>query len=459
MKLRTFFGLTSRSVLEQVRTELGPDAMIVANRPTADGVEVSALPANAMNELLGDAPAPRRGADRRAREAAPEPDAADATPPVPAATAAATTVALAAAAAAATEPATTPSTPSAAAQASVTPAIQRDADTVSAPARDPLDSGIGARLMEEVAAMRTLIEEQMSQLAWSESLRRSPLRSRFTRDLLAAGYSPQLAREVTQRLPDDYSRTQAQSWLIGVLTRNLQCIEAADDIVTRGGIYALVGPTGVGKTTTTAKLAARCAVRYGAGKIALITTDTYRVGAQDQLRVYAKILGVAVHTVSDRHDLEQALAAVRGRHMVLIDTVGMGQRDPRVPEQATLLAQPGIQRLLLLNAVAQGETQDEVVAAYGGRERADANGGLAGCILTKIDETAKTGIVLDAVIRHRLPIHYVANGQRVPEDLYAANADYLVRRSLRTTGKATAFTFDDDEFALKLGVAGEAQHA
>jgi len=434
MKLRTFFGLTSRSVLEQVRTELGPDAMIVANRPTADGVEVSALPANAMSELLGETSAPRNGADRRVREPAPEPIEADA-PPAP--------------------PAAAPAT----ARAPLKSGPPRDADTASPPAADPVDAGIGARLMEEVAAMRSLIEEQMTQLAWSESLRRSPLRSRFTRDLLAAGYSPQLAREITQRLPDDYGRAQAQTWLIGVLTRNLQCIEAADDIVTRGGIYALVGPTGVGKTTTTAKLAARCAVRYGASKIALITTDTYRVGAQDQLRVYAKILGVAVHTVSDRQDLEQALAAVRGRHMVLIDTVGMGQRDVRVPEQATLLAQPGIQRLLLLNAVAQGETQDEVVAAYGGREPADAVSGLAGCILTKIDETAKPGFVLDAVIRHRLPIHFVANGQRVPEDLYAANAEYLVRRSLRTTGKPTAFTFDDDEFALKIGAAAEAQHA
>src|SRR5690606_24756044 len=202
-------------------------------------------------------------------------------------------------------------------------------------------------------------------MSFSEGLRKRPLAARLTRDLLAAGYSPALARSLTERLPDDLGASQSREWLVKVLARNLQCAAAEEEIVTRGGVYALIGPTGVGKTTTTAKLAARCAVRYGSHRVALITTDSFRIGAQDQLRIYGKILGLAVHTVSDRHDLLQALYAERGRHRVLIDSVGMCQRDARVAEQAMLLAQPEIQRVLLLNACSQGETLDEVVEAYG----------------------------------------------------------------------------------------------
>jgi flagellar biosynthesis protein FlhF len=152
--------------------------------------------------------------------------------------------------------------------------------------------------------------------------------------------------------------------------------------------------------------------------------------------------------VSDRHDLRQALDAARGRHLVLIDTVGMGQRDTRVSEQSLLLAQPGVSRLLLLNAAAQAETLDEVVAAYGDRAAGGEASSLAGAIVTKIDEAAKTAPVLDVAIRHRLSLHYIANGQRVPEDLYAPNAVYLADRSLRLGSRPTPYTLGDDEFAL-----------
>jgi flagellar biosynthesis protein FlhF len=309
-----------------------------------------------------------------------------------------------------------------------------------------------ARLMEEVSAMRSLLEGQLAQLTWSDGMRRAPLRSRLARDLLSAGYSAAMAREITQRLPDDFSEAQAGQWLAGVLARNLVCTAPGEDIVTRGGIYALVGPTGVGKTTTTAKLAARCAVRHGAGSIALLTTDSFRVAAHDQLRVFARILGVTVHTVASGADLDAALAALADRHLVLIDTVGMGQRDARVAEQAQLLARPDVQRILLLNATAQAETLDEVVASYG----ATACGGapLAGCIISKLDEAVRPGQVLDVAIRHRLPLHFVANGQRVPEDLHEPNAGYLVHRSLKTAPQAhSPFTLRDDEFALVAGAS------
>ena len=322
------------------------------------------------------------------------------------------------------------------------------------------DDPLSRRLMDEMQAMRGLIEGQFAQLAWSDAVRRQPLRAQFTRDLLASGYSAALARQITQHLPDDYSAAQAREWLVGVIARNLLCADAEDDLVTRGGVYALVGPTGVGKTTTTAKLAARCAVRYGAKALALLTTDSYRIGAQDQLRIYAKILGVNVHTVTDAAELRGTLDSLSAKHLVLIDTVGMGQRDSRVAEHTHWLAQPDVKRLLLLNATVQAETLEEVVAAYGAA-RPEANG-FAGGIITKIDEAARPGQTLDVAIRHRLLLQYVSNGQRVPEDLHAPNASYLVHRSLRTASKTAAespFALQEDELALLLSGSMGATHA
>ena len=472
MKLRKFFGLTSRSVLEQVRSELGPDAVIVANRPTPDGIEITAVAGDAMDAMLDPAPGERP-------QPAPSKEAAPALPPTigpdakaqgaPSAPIVKTPVTATAherddlQAAARSEPRLWQ--PQRVGMHAPDASVLFD-EPAPMPAAAPAESsapaladGLSSKLMDEIASMRHLIEDQFAQLAWTDEMRRAPLRARFTRDLLAAGYSTQLAREVTQRLPDDFSAAQAQQWLTGVLARNLRCAEAHDDIVTRGGVYALVGPTGVGKTTTTAKLAARCAVRYGAAKLALLTTDSYRVGAHDQLRIYAKILGVPVHTVSDRHDLRQALESTRGKHLVLIDTVGMSQRDERVREQAMLLAEPGLQRLLLLNAAAQGETLEEVVEAYRRAPEPGTDAEVAGCVLTKLDEAGQLGQALDVVIRNRLFVHYTSNGQRVPEDLYAPNASYLVHRSMKRPARTSAFALDDDALSLVTGMTAGAAHA
>jgi flagellar biosynthesis protein FlhF len=449
MKLSKFFGQTSRSVLEQVRTELGPDAMIVSNRTTVNGIEVTAMAAEAFVSVVREASPPPPAATR---EPAPDPRPV-ARPESPAAPAAAE--------AKRWQP------PRADAPAPVVFSTRRSEEPKAPkpPVAPPLaapeaDQGVTRRLMEEMHAMRGLIEGQFAQLAWSDAVRRQPLRAQFTRDLLASGFSAALARQITQHLPDDYNAAQAREWLIGVIARNLRCAETADEIVTRGGVYALVGPTGVGKTTTTAKLAARCAVRYGARQLALLTTDSYRIGAQDQLRIYAKILGVAVHTVTDAAELRATLDSLSGKHLVLIDTVGMGQRDSRVAEHSHWLAQPEVKRLLVLNATAQAETLEEVVAAYGAAspERSD----YAGCIISKIDETARPGQVLDVIVRHRLTLQYVSNGQRVPEDLHAPNPAYLVHRSLRTGGKgipASPFTLQDEELAMMLAASGAGAHA
>lgn len=462
MKLRKFFGLTSRSVLDQVRAELGPDAVIVANRPTPDGIEITAVAGDAMDNILS---ARAEATATAMSTVAQGPTAATMAPKTRTASSADIREWL-------PPRVTTPAAPTATSMDAANTGFSVGGESAKcagtpkarpapeAPVfRESVDDGLAARLMSEMAAMRAAFSEQLSQLAWSETLRRSPVRARFTRDLLNAGFSNGLIREIADKLPDDYGANQAQQWLVQTLIRSIRCADSAEDLVTRGGVYALVGPTGVGKTTTTAKLAARCAVRYGASRLALLTTDSYRVGAHDQLRIYAKILGVAVHTVSDQQDLRQALDSIHGKHLVLIDTVGMSQRDERVREQGMLLAQPEVKRLLLLNAASQGETLEEVVAAYRSAAPDQPPAELEGCILTKLDEAGQPGQALDVVIRHRLFLQYTASGQRVPEDLHTPSPEYLVHRALRRAVKPAPFALDEDAMSLMTGVAAEALHA
>jgi flagellar biosynthesis protein FlhF len=175
----------------------------------------------------------------------------------------------------------------------------------------------------------------------------------------------------------------------------------------------------------------------------LLTTDGYRIGGHEQLRIYGKILGVTVHAVRDMHDLTLALAELRGKHMVLIDTVGMGQRDQMVAEQVAMLAGCGtpVKRLLLLNAASNCQTLNEVAHAYRGD-------GLAGAIITKLDEAVLMGSALDTAIRHRLPLYYIARGQRVPEDLELADSTHLVNGALDRAASDSPFAAAEEAFPL-----------
>ena len=219
-------------------------------------------------------------------------------------------------------------------------------------------------------------------------------------------------------------------------------MDGEERLLEQGGIFALMGPTGVGKTTTTAKLAARFVVRHGAEKLALLTTDSYRIGGQEHLRIFGKILGVTVHAVRDGADLRLAIAELRNKHTILIDTVGMSQRDSGVAEQLAMFSQLGrpVKKLLLLNATSHGDTLNEVVQAYQGQ-------GLDGCILTKLDEAASLGSVLDCAIRHRLTVHYLATGQRVPEDLHLASRNYLIHRAFKMRPEASPYGLGDEDLS------------
>ncbi|MBG6077838.1 flagellar biosynthesis protein FlhF [Polaromonas sp. CG_9.11] len=291
------------------------------------------------------------------------------------------------------------------------------------------DSGSGdASVLREIHSMRGMIEEQLAGLAWNKTQRRDPLRGQLLRTLLGAGFSARLARDLLADLPAGLNHAGGLDYLKSAMACQMPMLEDEDALMNEGGVYALMGPTGVGKTTTTAKLAARCVMRFGAEKLALITTDSYRIGAYEQLRIYGQILGVAVHAVKDASDLETVLASLQDKHMVLIDTVGMSQRDRAVSDQIAMLcgASRPVKRLLLLNAASHGDTLNEVVKAYRHDAQAHSGSGLAGCILTKVDEATHPGALIDIVIRHQLPVHYVSSGQKVPENLVLGDRRQLI---------------------------------
>ncbi|CAM3988986.1 flagellar biosynthesis protein FlhF [Roseateles saccharophilus] len=282
----------------------------------------------------------------------------------------------------------------------------------------------------ELRQMRGLIEERFSSLAFMEKLQRQPVQARLTQKLLELGFSPALVRKLAESCPSDFKTGAATdpadetAWAAHVLSRNLQTDEAAPAIEDRGGVFALIGSTGVGKTTTTAKLAAHFATKYGASQLGLITLDAYRVGAHEQLRAYGRILGVPVHTAHDRASLDDLLELLSSKKLVLIDTAGMAQRDSRTQELLEMLAHPSIKKLLVINAAQQGETIEDVVGAWKGAA-------CEGVVLSKIDEAVKLAPALDTLIRHKLKVLGVANGQRVPEDWHRLPSVALVQRALK----------------------------
>jgi flagellar biosynthesis protein FlhF len=314
------------------------------------------------------------------------------------------------------------------------------APAVLAALTQPADTHV----LRELHSMRGMIEEQLAGLAWNQAQRRDPLRGHLLRTLLGAGFSARLAKDLLAELPTGLSQAAGLAHVKAAIGSRLPILASEEAMMNEGGVYALMGPTGVGKTTTTAKLAARCVMRFGPQKLALVTTDTYRIGAYEQLRIYGQILGVQVHAVRDAEELHAVLAVLRDKHMVLIDTVGMSQRDRAVSAQIAMLsagARP-VHRLLLLNGASHGDTLNEVVQAYQTNDKGDKDAGanaLAGCIFTKVDEATHPGALLDMAIRHQLPVHYVANGQKVPENLLLAERRLLIESVFRAKSASALF--------------------
>ncbi|MDB5747058.1 MAG: flagellar biosynthesis regulator FlhF [Massilia sp.] len=456
MNVKKFTAATSREALRKVRDALGPDAVILSNRPVDGVVEILALDNDDVASLAAPAPGsemaqPQPRLDLNAFEpeapafvnrrgsapalaAAPEHVYATRGAPTPQAQPEPEFVAehgYANRRAAQPEPGFDMAAMTSMMSAAIAQAKESAAQEMSG-------------MMYELRAMRGMMETQLAELSWGNTPQREPQKAAVLREMLAAGFSASLARYLVDKMPANKDAAEAMRWIKTVLARNLTTMADEDNLFEKGGVFALVGPTGVGKTTTTAKLAARCVMRHGPEKLALITTDAYRIGGHEQLRIYGKILGVMVHSVKDEADLRIALKELRNKHTVLIDTIGVSQRDQMVTEQVAMLQGSGadVKRLLCLNATSTNETLAEVVRAYQGS-------GLHGCIMTKLDEAASIGNVLDVVIRQKLNLHYISNGQRVPEDLHLADRAMLIDRAFRSRRDAAA-AFDDADLPLMM---------
>ncbi|WP_447577571.1 flagellar biosynthesis protein FlhF [Achromobacter kerstersii] len=299
----------------------------------------------------------------------------------------------------------------------------------------PTDTAAG--LQDAISALRGALETRMDGLLWGgrQGTAREPAAAALFRSLLDAGFSTKLVRALVDRLPQGMSADAAQAWARNELVTHLPVVASEDEFLA-GGVYALVGPTGVGKTTTLAKLAARCVAREGRDQVAMLTTDLFRIGALEQLQIYGRLMGVPAHSVRDAGELRRILTELGNRKIVLIDTTGISQRDRLVAEQAAMLCNAGkpVRRLLVLNAASQGDTLDEVAHAY----RNGVGEDVAGCIITKLDEATRLGAALDTAIRHRLPIHYMSVGQKVPEHMELARADVLIDRAFSMVERARA---------------------
>ncbi len=366
MKIKRYFGTDMRDALRKVRDDLGADAVILSNQRVAQGIEI-------MAALDYDAAV-------HAAQTAAEPtlDTAGNATPVEA-------------------PRPRPQ-----------PAIQW--------AQDPALTA----LRDELHALRGLVEDQLGPLAFGALARRAPRRATLIRRLAALGLMPALCGQLADGVQGDLDDAQCFQAALAALAERIPCGD--DDLLQNGGVVALVGPTGVGKTTTIAKLAARYALTHGTRQVALISTDNYRIGAHEQLMTFGRILGVPVQRAQNAEELKTLLDAHRNRALVLIDTAGMGPRDVRLAEQLTTLDGVPLKTLLVLSATVQHGALSDALRAF-------TRVPLAGIVLTKLDEASRLGDALSCVIESQLPLLYVSEGQRVPEDLAPARAQQLAERA------------------------------
>ena len=278
------------------------------------------------------------------------------------------------------------------------------------------------QMRREIASLRDMLQNQLSDLTWKDMERQSPTQMQLLKRFLHMGVEVEVAKQITARMRGIEDLDTAWRQSLGHLAGQIGL--AQDDFLSQGGIYALVGPTGVGKTTTIAKMAARCALKPGARHVALITTDCYRIGGQEQLRSYARILGVPVRVARSHAELTDTLDDLLDRRFILIDTAGMNQRDMQLSEKFALLKQqsPRVKTYLTLSSNTQASGMDDIIKAFSHLD-------LSGCILTKTDEASSLGGAISALIRHQLPLAYIANGQQVPEDLSLARPNTLVNQA------------------------------
>jgi flagellar biosynthesis protein FlhF len=418
MKIKRFVAPDMRQAMREVREEQGPEAVILSTRRLDDGIELIAAidydEALVREAARHGAPAPEARPAESDSTASPKPRVASVEPaPRPSAPIA---------------PA--PPAPAAKTVLAMHPVMERAAQDT-------------AQLRSELGDLREMLQVQLSSLAWNDMERRQPLRARILREMTRLGIESDVARALVAELPEQINAEQARYLPLGMLSRSL-AVSGRGLCGDEPAITALVGPTGVGKTTTIAKLAARAVMRQGAGQVALVSTDHYRIGAAAQLEHYGRLLGVQVYPAYDAQSLRKVLEMLRGRHTVLIDTAGVAGNDPRLVQQREILADAsGLRACLVLAANAQSQALDDAVRAYLPLQP-------HACILTKLDEAPNLGGALSVLIRHRLPLDYTTDGQRVPEDIATADARVLVCRAAQSLKSPAP---DDSLMAERFGLA------
>ena len=442
MKIRRFFGKDMREALSQVKAELGSDAVIMSNRKVADGIELVASydkepeaklsvpkPASkapgqkavpSLSEIIGDdGPDSLKALLEKQHGSSTQPhsqkdtsanaqhaneiashlnfsddfiDEVEAAQPQP------------------------QSRASRYEQADAFPSHQASSIDETAPNQsDEL-----AQIKEELASLRNVLQYQVADLMEAKNKRQKPVHQYLITRLTDMGLSHALATQLINYTPAHYNEREAWVYLLNLLANRINV--TGNDILTAQGAVALVGPTGTGKTTTVAKLAARYAQKYGPESVAMITIDTYRIAAFEQLATYGKIIGCTVRKAQTSEELADLLFQLRHKRLVLIDTAGFSQRDSRLIKQIKQFdngQMPQVKKYLVAQANTQYPALQRIIKAYDEIE-------LSGCIFTKLDECYSLGEVLSAAVEYQLPVSYVTDGQKVPEDIKIAEAKSLV---------------------------------
>jgi flagellar biosynthesis protein FlhF len=409
VNIRRFVANDMRAALAAIRGDLGPDAVMLSSRKLPEGVEVIAA-IDYDDSLLGStAQASFAGeTDEVEPEVAQQLDDYE----------------------------------QAAAARSVA-AREMQVAVATAPPAQPVAADPSVAL--EIKDLRRLLETQLASLAWNDMNRQAPVRARLLRDLSKLGVDSVVATELADAVPSDSSSQQAMRLVVRQFGERLPLVDW--DMAETGGIFAIVGPTGVGKTTTLAKIAARFVLRHGVEKLGLVSTDTYRIGARQQLANFARILRAPMHVAETADDLRGILDGYADKKLVLIDTAGMSQRDVRLANQFGTLKVDGygVRTVLALSAGADRGCLAEAMTVF---KAANPEA----LIVTKLDEAAALGGVLSLAIRSGLPIAYLTDGQRVPEDLHAAAPKrfWLLHNALKLSAN-TSVAPDEHELAERFG--------
>jgi len=408
MKIRRFYGKDMREALKQVKDELGGDAVIMSNKKHADGIEIVAaydkepdakLMVNkaepmsqsnlsrktpTLSEIIGDSGADSLKALLEKQSQSANPAQIKDLKPVP-------------------------EQPQPIYSNKPAPVQQNNQQ------HDALKE-----MRQELSSLRHILQFQVSGLIEQEKNRKHPLHGYLLQRLQQMGISDALAEEVVSYAPEGADERQSWLFLLKLLANRLQTKH--DDILSQSGVVALMGPTGTGKTTTIAKLAAQAAHKFGVEQVAIITLDNYRIGAYEQIATYGKIIGCSVKQAQNSNELSDLLYQFRNKRLVLVDTAGFSQKDARLIKQLDTMKQnssANIRNYLVMQANCQYRVMQQTVNEY--RQIS-----LQGCILTKLDECYSLGEVISVAIENKLQICYLADGQRVPEDLQPASTKFLI---------------------------------